>query len=120
MVNPDCTIAPKEVSAQSNLISKRGPGFTDVEDLMVARAFIAASENRTCGAHQKGKVFKAHMHKIYVKFVKEQHEDGKDLLKQSSVVVATSEEFIKKGVGVLFCDRTSDSIFNQFKVQITP
>ena len=119
MANPNCTIAPTEESAQeSNLINKRGPGFTSVEDLMVARAFIAASENSICGAHQKGKAFKATMHAIYVKLVKEQNEADKDLLKQSSV--ATSEEYIKKGVGVLFSDRTSDSIFNRFKVQIAP
>lgn len=119
MANPNCTSAPTEESAQeSNLISKRGPGFTNVEDLMVARAFIAASENSICGAHQKGKAFKAAMHAIYVKLVKEQNEADKDLLKQSSV--ATSEEYIKKGVGVMFSDRSSDSIFNRFKVQIAP
>jgi hypothetical protein len=101
------------------LISKRGPGFTNVEDLMVARAFIAAaSDNSISGAHQKGKAFKAAMHTIYFKLVKEQNEADKDLLKQSSV--ATSEEYIKKGVGVMFSDRTSDSIFNRFKVQIAP
>ena len=94
MANPNCTITPTEESAQSNLINKRGPGFTNVEDLMVARAFIAASENSTCGAHQKGKAFKATMHAIYVKLVKEQNEADKDLLKQSSV--ATCEEYIKK------------------------
>jgi hypothetical protein len=31
----------------------------------VSKAFNAASENAVCGAHQKGKVFKAHMFDIY-------------------------------------------------------
>jgi hypothetical protein len=44
--------------------SKRGPGYTNVEDMIVARAFISASENPVCGNHQKGKVFKAHMLEI--------------------------------------------------------
>ncbi|KAI2492734.1 hypothetical protein MHU86_21809 [Fragilaria crotonensis] len=52
--------------------SKRGPGYTNVEDMIVARSFISASENAICGAHQKGKVFKAHMFEIYCKFIKEQ------------------------------------------------
>lgn len=46
-------------------LSKRGPAFTSAEDLIVARAFIAASENAICGAHQKGRVFKAHMFELY-------------------------------------------------------
>jgi hypothetical protein len=42
-----------EASAEKQL-SKRGPAFTSAEDIIVAKAFIAASENAICGAHQKG------------------------------------------------------------------
>jgi hypothetical protein len=31
----------------------------------VTDAFIAASKNAICGAHQKGRVFKAHMFEFY-------------------------------------------------------
>ena len=61
--------------------SKCGPGYTNVEDMIVTRrSFIAASENAICRAHQKGKVFKAHMFEIYCKFIKEQMDLDKALL----------------------------------------
>ena len=98
--------------------SKRGPGYTNVEDLMVAKAFIAASEDPIVGAHQKGNVFKTKMHQIYSNLIKDQTAADKDLLSRSST--ATQEEYIKQGVGAVFCDRTSDSIFTRFKGQIAP
>jgi hypothetical protein len=45
--------------------SKHCPGFTNVEDMIVAALENAA----ICGAHQKGKVIKAHMFKISCKFI---------------------------------------------------
>jgi hypothetical protein len=47
------------------LRNPRGPSFTSAEDVIVARALIAASKNAICGAHQKGKVFKLHMFELY-------------------------------------------------------
>jgi hypothetical protein len=44
---------------------------SNVVDVIVTRAFIAASENALCGAHQKGKVFKAHKFDMYVALIKE-------------------------------------------------
>jgi hypothetical protein len=90
--------------------SKRGPGYTNVEDMIVARSFISASENAICGAHQKGKVFKAHMCEIYCKFIEAQMELDKALLEQSSE--ATRDEYVRKGVGTLYPNRSGDSIYN--------
>ena len=98
--------------------SKRGPGYTNVEDMIVARSFISASENAICGAHQKGKVFKAHMFEIYCKFIKEQMDLDKALLERSSE--ATRDEYARKGVGNLYPDRSGESIYNRFKSAIAP
>ena len=98
---------------------KRGPAFTSAEDLMVARAFIAASENPICGAHQKGKVFKLHMFEIYKEIVDEQNSTNRALLEQASSH-ATRDEYVKRGIGIALSYRSSDSIFNRFKTQISP
>jgi hypothetical protein len=50
---------------------------------IVAQSFISASENAICGAHQKGKVFKAHMFEIYCKCIEAQMESDKAQLQQS-------------------------------------
>jgi hypothetical protein len=52
--------------------------------MIAARAFISASENPNCGNHQKGKVFKAHMLKIYNGFIAEQVEKDKAMLEVST------------------------------------
>ena len=78
--------------------------------MTVSKAFNAASENAVCGAHQKGKVFKAHMFDIYVALIKEQTVSDMALLEQSSQ--ATQEEYIKKGVGAMYPDRSADSMYN--------
>ena len=46
-------------------LSKKGPAFKSAEDIIVAKAFIATSQNAICGAHQKWRVFKAHMFAFY-------------------------------------------------------
>ena len=114
-------VAPNAPSGINNADvekSKRGPGYTNVEDLIVARSFISASEDAICGAHQKGKVFKAHMFAIYCKFIKEQMESDKALLERSSE--ATRDEYVRKGVGTLYPDRSGDSIYYRFKSAIAP
>ena len=112
------TTARSAVAATSERLSTkpRGPGYTNVEDVIVARAFIAASENAISGNHQKGRVFKDHMHDIYMDFIKGHIEADRKLLMQSSH--ATREEYIKKGVGRLFPERSADSIYTRFKSQI--
>lgn len=97
--------------------SKRGPAFTNAEDVIVARAFIAASENAICGAHQKGKVFKLHMFELYKGLIDEQNRANQTLLEQSSY--GTREEYLKQGVGMSFSHRSAESVFNRFKSQIS-
>ncbi|KAI2495200.1 hypothetical protein MHU86_19339 [Fragilaria crotonensis] len=108
----DCPTAPAAIEK-----SKRGPAFTSAEDLIVARAFIAASENAICGAHQKGKVFKLHMFELYKELIDEQNKANQALLEQSSH--GTREEYLKQGVGLSFSHRSAESIFNRFKSQIS-
>ncbi|KAI2490999.1 hypothetical protein MHU86_23567 [Fragilaria crotonensis] len=114
----DAPVSTPTSAASSATTKARGPGYTNVEDLIVARAFIAASENAICGAHQKGRVFKKQMFDIYTDFTKDHVAADKELLENSSH--ATHEEYTKKGVGSLFPGRSADSIFNRFKGQIAP
>ena len=109
----DDTIAPASIEK-----SKRGPAFTNAEDVIVARAFIAASENAICGAHQKGKAFKLHMFELYKDLINEQNRANQTLLEQSSN--ATRDEYLKRGVGVSLLYHSAESIFNRFKAQISP
>ena len=108
----DCLTAPAAIEK-----SKKGPAFTSAEDLIVARAFIAASENAICGAHQKGKVFKLHMFELYKELINEQNKANQALLEQSSH--GSREEYLKRGVGLSFSHRSAESIFNRFKSQIS-
>jgi hypothetical protein len=109
----DSTAAPASLEK-----SKRGPAFTNAEDVIVARAFIAASENAICGVHQKGKVFKLHMFDLYKELINEQNRANQTLLEQSSN--ATRDEYLKRGVGVSLNYRSAESVFNRFKSQISP
>jgi hypothetical protein len=89
ITSADCTTAPASLGK-----SKRGPAFTSAEDVIVARAFIAAaSENAICGAHQKGKVFKLHMFELYKELINDQNRANQTLLEQSSN--ATRDEYLK-------------------------
>jgi hypothetical protein len=63
-------------------LSKRGSAFTRAEDIIVAKAFIAASKNAICGAHQKGRVFKAHMFEFYKDMTADSSKTNKALLEQ--------------------------------------
>ena len=109
------TTTPAPVGA---LERKRGPAFTNAEDVIVARAFIAASENPICGAHQKGKVFKLHMFELYKQMINETNATNRTLLEESTN--ATRNEYIKRGIGTALSHRSADSIWNRFKTQISP
>jgi hypothetical protein len=113
ITNADCTTAPASLEK-----SKRGPAFTSAEDVIVARAFIAASENAICGAYQKGKVFKLHMFELYKELINKQNRANQTLLEQLSN--ATRDEYLKRGVGASLSYRSAESIFNRFKSQISP
>jgi hypothetical protein len=114
----DTMVLPDGVDAPSQPAMKRGPGYTTVEDLILCKAFIAASENPIIGAHQKGKIFKAKMQEVYTQLLNKRMEDDAEILASSSQV--TREEYIKQGLGQHYADRTPDSLYNRFKSQIAP
>ena len=112
------SLATKESASYIQQGSKCGPGYTNVEDILVCKAFIAASEDPIVGSHQKGKNFKAKMHKLYSDLIKEQAAADQALLSRSSA--ATQEEYMKQGVGRIYPDCTVNSVYNRFKGAITP
>ncbi|KAI2511321.1 hypothetical protein MHU86_3103 [Fragilaria crotonensis] len=103
----DCTAAPASLEK-----STRGPAFTNAKDQIVARAFIAASENAICNTHQKGKEFKLHMFALYKDLINKQNRANRTLTEQSSN--ATRDEYLKQGVAVSLCYRSAESVFNSF------
>ena len=65
----------------------RGAGFTIAEDLVVCKAFIAASEDPIKGTNQKGHTFVATMYNSYLVLIQEQEaRDRADYARTSSVV----------------------------------
>jgi hypothetical protein len=111
-------IPPPTVAALVN--GKRGPGYTQVEDLMICKAFIIVSEDSTVGAGQKGAVFKMKMHAKYISILKEQHTYERTLLDTSSSSI-TRDGYAQVGIsGIPFHDRSPDSIYSRFKDKISP
>jgi hypothetical protein len=55
-----------------NGVQKRGSGFTKTEDLLICKAFIAASEDSQTAAYQKASVFKIKMWQCYTRLLEEQ------------------------------------------------
>ena len=98
---------------------KRGPGFTSLEDLMVCKAFIAASEDPIIGASQKGKAFKAKMHAMYVAIVDKQAAYDRMMMAQLSA--GTRANVATGGVGPgVYHPRTQESLYARFKDKISP
>jgi hypothetical protein len=64
--------------------ASRGPGFTLVEDLIIAKAFIAASEDPVKGCSQKGPAFEAAMKEKYDMLIDEQVRVDMALLSRSA------------------------------------
>ena len=56
---------PPNVSNNDASGPRRGPGYTTVEDLMIAKSFIEASEDATIGVSQTGTAFQNRMVAIY-------------------------------------------------------
>jgi hypothetical protein len=112
---------PRNLSTPAALLqsftTKHGPDYTIIEDLILCQAFISASENTVSEAHQKGIVFKGHSAENYAAFIKEPQK-GKNLLQQSSD--PTREEYIRKGVGILYPERTGDLFLHHFNATIAP
>jgi hypothetical protein len=58
--------------------SRRGLGYSQVEDCMVAKAFIATSEDSIVGVSQKGAQFFAKMQANYTDICKEQEAHDRE------------------------------------------
>jgi hypothetical protein len=95
-IPPDAaaTNTTDDTTAPASIVkSKRESAFTNAEDVIIARASIAASENAICSAHQKGKAFKLHMFELYKDLINEQNRANQTLLEQSSN--STRDEYLK-------------------------
>jgi hypothetical protein len=101
--------------AIANGRAARGAGFTVVEDLVVCKAFIAASEDPIKGTSQKGNTFVATMYSSYLVLIQEQEaRDRADYARTSAVV---REEQLSPQV---YSRRNGLSIYKRFKVNISP
>jgi hypothetical protein len=99
---------------------KRGPGYTQVEDLLICKVFIIVSEDSTVGASQKGAAFKSKMHTEYVSLITNQHSYESSLLGTASSAI-TRDGYAQSGItGLPFHDRSPDSIYSRFKDKISP
>ena len=94
----------------------RGAGFTVVEDLVVCKAFIAASEDPIKGTSQKGHTFVlATMHNSYVVLIQKQEaRDRADYARASSVLRA------EQPLPQVYSRRNGLSIYKRFKLNISP
>ena len=97
---------------------KRGAGYTPLENLLICKAFISASEDPILGASQKGKLFKKTMHESFVTLLEQQETYDRVMLAQVSqgTRVAVGEGLIGSGN---YDRRTIDSIYDRFKMKIS-
>jgi hypothetical protein len=86
----------------------RGSGYTRVEDLLVCRAFIAASEDPFVGTSMKGKDFQQKMHDAYKQLLQQQLKA--DQLKYSSLPADAKEVAL-----TIYEERNGSSIYSRFK-----
>jgi hypothetical protein len=71
--------------------SKHGPGYTITEDLLICRAFIAASKDSVIGVSQKGKALQCKMHTNYILLLEEQSK--LDQLKYQRILSSAKEHY---------------------------
>lgn len=86
----------------------RGSGYSRVEDLLVCKAFIAASEDPFVGTSMKGKDFQKKMHIAYVQLLQQQLKI--DQLKYSSMPADAKEP-----EPTIYDERNGSSIYSRFK-----
>ena len=99
--------------SEAGVKGARGPAFTSFEDLLICKAFIAASEDPTVGTYQKGSNFQLKVHQIYCKFL-DDHE------KISSSLLMAVPPSNTNQIPSTFNRRTSKSILDRFKNVIAP
>ena len=102
------TITATGVSSVASVApSKRGLGYTLTEDLLISRAFIAASEDSIVGISQTGKQFQCKMHAFYIQFLEEQYK--LDQIKYQGTSSSAKELY---GEPKIYPTRTPQSIFD--------
>jgi hypothetical protein len=114
MAEPESTTAPS-----------RGAMYTAQEDLMIAQAFCAASEDSVKGNYQKGDVFKETMRAAYtelcIEYSKQQHAN----LIQTCMNNSRTNKRLKAAPVVtftpgmnMFSQRNAESVMKRFKTKI--
>jgi hypothetical protein len=105
----------------------RGTQFTGQEDLMVAKAFIAASEDPIKGNYQKAHTFRNHMFDLYKALCIEHSRVDHDFLTRTAVPiklinkkkVSPEAGQVKYVPGMnLYTERNADSVWRRFKDRI--
>jgi hypothetical protein len=115
------TMAEPELIASSS----RGSMYTAQEDLMIAQAFCAASEDSIKGNYQKGDVFKETMRAAYtelcIEYSKQQHAN----LIQTCMNNSRTNNRLNPAPHVpftpgmnMFSTRNADSVMKRFKSKI--
>jgi hypothetical protein len=112
------TTAAKDVASKI----QRGKSFTQIEDLLVSKAFVAASCDSIVDVVQKGHQFKAAMHTMYLELLKVQTELERSRLHALSKKSLLCGDFVETEDLVLdvFDKRNANSIFDRFKRHISP
>jgi hypothetical protein len=100
---------PQPVPAASEGLRRRGNGYTRIEDLIICKSFIAASEDAITGAYQKANVFKNKMHNFFLQFLVEQEQ--LDALRYSTALKFASPD----NVLPVYDRRNPASIHARFK-----
>jgi hypothetical protein len=116
---PSIPITNNDNAGTATVASKRGPGFTLVENLIICKAFIAASEDPIAGRAQKGKVFKHKMFVHYQLMIDNQATYDKTMLQQASA--ATKQAYAGSLLAAgSYPARKEESIFDRFVRKISP
>jgi hypothetical protein len=88
---------------------RRGTGYTRAEDLIVCKAFIAASEDAITGTSQRANCFKNKMHQFYIQYLVEQEK--LDKIRYNATFQLSSSD----NLNPIYDRRNPSSIHGRFK-----
>ena len=122
---PDATVAAAagpaaDGEAPDGNVNGRGSSYTATEDLMVAKTYIRASEDRIKGSKQKVSLFKAKLAATYV-LVKQETEafERQDAQRPNHLRVFANNTNEGRPLEP-YPTRTGNSIYQHFKSKIQP
>ena len=112
--------APGDADPQdANAPGGRGSTYTATEDLMVAKAYIRASEDRVKGSKQKIQLFKAKLAATYHLVKKEQEAfEKQDAERPNHLRIFGNNVEVRQLEP--YPNRTGNSIYQHFKSKIQP